>query len=167
MAELISWTSKSSPSAFAPRKVASNHCTPSHHFVMITWKRASPRFPILSMLTSKALRDEANPYGECTAPRLRMKSNSSSYGQAPTAVGYSRQRLYPSERGGAGLGDWGNGLALNQYGFRVLPILPTHTARLIGLPFHHKDPFDRMLVAQALCEQIAVVSADAHWMPTA
>ena len=59
-------------------------------------------------------------------------------------------------------------LALNQYGFSVLPILPTHTARLIGLPFHHKDPFDRMLVAQALCEQIAVVSADPrNWMPTA
>ena len=53
-------------------------------------------------------------------------------------------------------------LALNQYGFRVLPILPTHTARLIGLPFHHKDPFDRMLVTQALCEQIAVVSVDAQ-----
>jgi PIN domain nuclease of toxin-antitoxin system len=31
-------------------------------------------------------------------------------------------------------------IALNQYGFRVLPILPSHTARLIGLPFHHKDP---------------------------
>ena len=53
-------------------------------------------------------------------------------------------------------------LALNRYGFKVLPILPTHAARLIGLPFHHKDPFDRMLVAQALCEQIAVVNADAQ-----
>jgi PIN domain nuclease of toxin-antitoxin system len=51
---------------------------------------------------------------------------------------------------------------LIQYGFRVLPILPTHTARLIGLPFHHNDPFDRMLVAQALCEHVAVVSADSQ-----
>jgi hypothetical protein len=33
-------------------------------------------------------------------------------------------------------------------------VLPTHTARLIGLPFHHKEPFDRLLVAQALIEQI-------------
>ena len=40
-------------------------------------------------------------------------------------------------------------IALNQYGFQILPILPKHTARLIGLPFPtgHKDPFDRLLVA--------------------
>jgi PIN domain nuclease of toxin-antitoxin system len=53
-------------------------------------------------------------------------------------------------------------IGLNQYGFQVLPILPTHTARLIGLPFPpgHKDPFDRLLVSQALVEQIPIVSAD-------
>ncbi len=52
---------------------------------------------------------------------------------------------------------------LKQYGFLVLPILPTHTARLIGLPFHHKDPFDRLLVAQALTEQVPIVSADVQF----
>lgn len=51
-------------------------------------------------------------------------------------------------------------VGLNQYGFHVLPILPAHTARLIGLPFHHKDPFDRLLVAQALVEGIPIVSND-------
>jgi PIN domain nuclease of toxin-antitoxin system len=53
-------------------------------------------------------------------------------------------------------------IGLNQYGFQILPILPTHTARLIGLPFPpgHKDPFDRLLVSQALVEQIPIVSAD-------
>ena len=53
-------------------------------------------------------------------------------------------------------------IGLNQYGFQMLPILPTHTARLIGLPFPqgHKDPFDRLLVAQVLVEQIPIVSAD-------
>ena len=51
-------------------------------------------------------------------------------------------------------------IGLNQYGFQLLPILPAHTSRLIGLPFYHKDPFDRLLVAQALCEQISIVSAD-------
>ena len=53
-------------------------------------------------------------------------------------------------------------IGLNQYGFQVLPILPTHTARLIGLPFPqgHRDPFDRLLVAQALVEQTPIVSAD-------
>jgi PIN domain nuclease of toxin-antitoxin system len=53
-------------------------------------------------------------------------------------------------------------IGLNQYGFKVLPIMPTHTARLIGLPFPqgHRDPFDRLLVAQVLVEQIPIVSAD-------
>src|SRR4051794_16198623 len=47
-------------------------------------------------------------------------------------------------------------LVLNRYGFQVLPILPTHTARLIGMPSppDHKDPFDRLLVAQALVEGV-------------
>jgi PIN domain nuclease of toxin-antitoxin system len=52
-------------------------------------------------------------------------------------------------------------IGFTQYGFKILPILPTHTNRLIGLPFHHRDPFDRLLVAQALVEQIPIVSADA------
>jgi PIN domain nuclease of toxin-antitoxin system len=52
-------------------------------------------------------------------------------------------------------------VGFKQYGFQTLPILTTHTARLIGLPFHHKDPFDRLLVAQALVEGISIVSNDA------
>jgi PIN domain nuclease of toxin-antitoxin system len=32
--------------------------------------------------------------------------------------------------------------------------------RLTTLPFHHKDPFDRLLVAQAMVEDIAIVSND-------
>jgi PIN domain nuclease of toxin-antitoxin system len=54
-------------------------------------------------------------------------------------------------------------IGLNQYGFQILPILPTHTARLIGLPFPpgHKDPFDRLLICQAMVEQVPIVSADA------
>jgi PIN domain nuclease of toxin-antitoxin system len=52
-------------------------------------------------------------------------------------------------------------VALNKYGFLVLPILPTHTARVIGLPFHHKDPFDRLLVSQVLVEAIPIISNDA------
>ena len=51
-------------------------------------------------------------------------------------------------------------VALNQYGFQILPILPTHTAAVSTMPFHHRDPFDRLIVAQALVEQISVVSAD-------
>lgn len=53
-------------------------------------------------------------------------------------------------------------VCINQYGFAILSIEPAHTARLITLPFppNHKDPFDRLLVAQANVEQIAVLSAD-------
>ena len=47
------------------------------------------------------------------------------------------------------------------YGFKILPILPEHTARLIGLPDHHRDPFDRPLIAQAMTEGVPIISADA------
>jgi PIN domain nuclease of toxin-antitoxin system len=45
-------------------------------------------------------------------------------------------------------------------GFIILPVEPRHTAALIGLPFHHRDPFDRLLVAQALVEKVPLVSGD-------
>lgn len=44
--------------------------------------------------------------------------------------------------------------------FEVLPVEVRHAARLATLPMHHKDPFDRMIVAQALVEGMPVVSAD-------
>jgi PIN domain nuclease of toxin-antitoxin system len=51
---------------------------------------------------------------------------------------------------------------LNRYGFLVLPIEPRHTVRVAALPYPpgHKDPFDRLLVAQALVEGIPLVSGD-------
>lgn len=48
-------------------------------------------------------------------------------------------------------------------GFVILPIESRHTAALISLPFHHKDPFDRMLIAQAIVEGIPIVSADSKF----
>lgn len=50
-------------------------------------------------------------------------------------------------------------IAIN--GFRILHIEPKHTAPITTMPFHHRDPFDRLIVAQALAERIAVVSGDA------
>ncbi len=49
-------------------------------------------------------------------------------------------------------------IATNQ--FRILPIEPIHVAPLTTLPFHHRDPFDRLIIAQALVERIPIVSAD-------
>jgi len=45
-------------------------------------------------------------------------------------------------------------------GFETLHIEVDHVARVASLPFHHRDPFDRLLVAQALAEDLAIVSAD-------
>jgi PIN domain nuclease of toxin-antitoxin system len=45
-------------------------------------------------------------------------------------------------------------------GFRLLGIDFRHCARVESLPFHHRDPFDRLLVAQALGEKLAIVSRD-------
>lgn len=44
--------------------------------------------------------------------------------------------------------------------FEWLPITDDHLAILVDLPFHHKDPFDRLLIAQSLAEGIPLVSAD-------
>ncbi len=42
----------------------------------------------------------------------------------------------------------------------ILPINFVHTVEQNKLPFHHKDPFDRLIVAQALVEEINLVSSD-------
>jgi len=51
--------------------------------------------------------------------------------------------------------------AIDDNGFLVLPIEPKHAATLVNLPFHHRDPFDRLMIAQAMVEQISVVGDDA------
>ncbi len=50
--------------------------------------------------------------------------------------------------------------ALPAVGVQPLGISLQHTARVAELPRHHGDPFDRMLVAQALCESMTLVSRD-------
>lgn len=44
--------------------------------------------------------------------------------------------------------------------FEILPIEPRHTSLLTTLALHHKDPFDRLLVAQALVDGTPLVSGD-------
>lgn len=44
---------------------------------------------------------------------------------------------------------------------QLLPIEAAHAVESAKMPFHHRDPFDRMLVAQAIVEQVPLVSADA------
>jgi PIN domain nuclease of toxin-antitoxin system len=45
-------------------------------------------------------------------------------------------------------------------GFGLLGVELAHVLRVGNLPFHHRDPFDRLLASQALEEQLAIVSAD-------
>ncbi|MEJ5301322.1 MAG: type II toxin-antitoxin system VapC family toxin [Thermodesulforhabdaceae bacterium] len=42
----------------------------------------------------------------------------------------------------------------------ILPVTLEHALTLENLPAHHKDPFDRLLIAQAIVEEAALVSAD-------
>jgi PIN domain nuclease of toxin-antitoxin system len=43
---------------------------------------------------------------------------------------------------------------------RILPFTAEHAYRLFELPLHHRDPFDRQIIAQALSEKIPVVTPD-------
>lgn len=43
---------------------------------------------------------------------------------------------------------------------RVLPYTADHALQLFHLPLHHSDPFDRMLIAQALSEEIPIITCD-------
>jgi PIN domain nuclease of toxin-antitoxin system len=49
---------------------------------------------------------------------------------------------------------------IGENGFVVLSIEPKHTAVLTTLPFHHRDPFDRLIIAQAMVEEATVVGGD-------
>jgi PIN domain nuclease of toxin-antitoxin system len=49
---------------------------------------------------------------------------------------------------------------LTRNGFVLLGVEFRHVARVADLPFHHRDPFDRVLVAQALQDELAIVSGD-------
>lgn len=51
---------------------------------------------------------------------------------------------------------------LEQAGVNLLPITPRHADRARTLPLHHRDPFDRLLVAQADSDRLALATADQH-----
>jgi PIN domain nuclease of toxin-antitoxin system len=48
-------------------------------------------------------------------------------------------------------------------GFAWLPVSPVHAWQVRDLPAHHGDPFDRLLVAQALTERLPIITADASF----
>ena len=47
----------------------------------------------------------------------------------------------------------------------LLGITTAHLIRLAALPFHHRDPFDRLIIAQAAVEGLPIASGDPHFAP--
>jgi PIN domain nuclease of toxin-antitoxin system len=52
------------------------------------------------------------------------------------------------------------GSRITRAGMTLLPILAEHTYEVYSLPLHHHDPFDRLLIAQARLNDLAIVTAD-------
>jgi PIN domain nuclease of toxin-antitoxin system len=48
-------------------------------------------------------------------------------------------------------------------GIEWLPLRPEHCERIPALPFHHRDLFDRLLIAQAQTEGLAIITCDPHF----
>ncbi|HKS53099.1 MAG TPA: type II toxin-antitoxin system VapC family toxin [Pseudonocardiaceae bacterium] len=49
---------------------------------------------------------------------------------------------------------------MRRSGVVTLPVSHTHVLRVADLPVHHRDPFGRMLVAQAQCDSLTLLTAD-------
>jgi len=54
---------------------------------------------------------------------------------------------------------------LTANGFKLLPPSFDHYQALISRPRHHGDPFDRLIIAQAQCEALTVITRDEHFAP--
>lgn len=52
--------------------------------------------------------------------------------------------------------------SLPELGYEILMMTIPHIKRYIGLPLYHRDPFDRMLIAQAMIEQLTLVTRDSN-----
>lgn len=51
---------------------------------------------------------------------------------------------------------------VRQNGVSILALVPRHGLSVAELPLHHRDPFDRLLIAQARCEGMTILTADAR-----
>lgn len=49
---------------------------------------------------------------------------------------------------------------IEQSGFNILPLNIEHILRATSLPFHHHDPFDRMIIGQAITENLTIITKD-------
>jgi len=51
---------------------------------------------------------------------------------------------------------------IDRNGFEELPVRTRHAKQVASLPMYHGDPFDRLLVGQAIAEQVRLLTADLH-----
>ena len=103
--------------------------------VFLWWKAADPR---LSPARVRAIAEAEEVYvSAATAWELGLK------------VSLGKLRLPESVEDG-----------ILASGFSELPVHFRHTREAVVLPPHHHDPFDRMLVAQALCEGLTLMTHD-------
>lgn len=56
---------------------------------------------------------------------------------------------------------------IDDSGFGKLPITVSHAVQSAALPWHHRDPFDRLLIAQARLEDLTIVTRDIRFSPYA
>lgn len=52
---------------------------------------------------------------------------------------------------------------ISEMSILILDISTEHLIKVADLPFHHKDPFDRLLISQSLVENISLISADGNF----
>jgi len=90
---------------------------------------------------ARACADPDNVFQYCKRLRLSSKSSENSSCQSPP------ESYIPSRR-----------LVSNQ--FESLPIQMNHVLQVSALPNHHRDPFDRILIAQSQVEEMPILTAD-------
>lgn len=108
--------------------------------VFLWWIEDSPR------LSRKAARTIADPENEillslasCWEVAIKVSSSKLRLPQPPSL-------FFPEQ--------------LQRNGFDLLDIAFPHVAGVTDLPFHHRDPFDRLIISQALTEKIPVLTSD-------
>lgn len=52
---------------------------------------------------------------------------------------------------------------LEDNGFQILPITFADTLLLLSLPFHHKDPFDRIIITQSISNNLTIITRDQYF----
>ena len=100
-------------------------------------------------LSEKARAAIADPENECLVSLASCWEMAIKWSLAKLELSTALDRFIPEQLAA-------NGFAPLEIGFR-------HVARVATMPFHHRDPFDRLLAAQALEDKLTIVSADASF----